>query len=199
MTSRSRAVLAAIQRLEAQNKRTNANSIAREAAKDDPAILEPVRRHGNGAVAKSWSGTAADCHRILGSLGALRKAGYIAPVYETGYATFYVVTDEGEAALAQPADVYELPIDTLYPIDEQHRYRVYARRGKELEVLCAAPSPEAMGTALVQLDRDSAEHGRRLVDQGAIGVLDVIDRRWIVMPWHRPEGKTRLRETEVIL
>lgn len=96
--------------------------------------------------------------------------------------------------------VYEIPIDTLYPIDEEHRYRIYARRGKdELEVLCATPTPGGIGVALVQMDEDARSIGRRLVDQGAIGVLDVIDRRWIVMPWHRPDGVTRLRETEVKL
>lgn len=203
MTPRSRAVLAAIKRLEESNQRPVANAIAREASKDDATILVPVRRHGNGAVKGSWSGTAADCHRILGSLGALRRAGLIAPVYEIGRATFYTITDEGDEALGRPAPEeapFELALDVLYPIDDDHRYRIYARRGKdELEVLCSTPTPGGIGVALVQLDDDAREHGQRLVDRGAIGVLDVIQRRWIILPWHRPDGVTRLRETEVNL
>lgn len=101
------------------------------------------------------------------------------------------------------ADPYVLDADVIYPRDDEHRYRIYARRGSgrtiELEVLACAGSPEALGLALVTLDEDEKEHGRRLIDLGAIGVLDAVDRRWIVMPWHRPEERTRLRESEVLL
>jgi hypothetical protein len=100
-------------------------------------------------------------------------------------------------------DSRPLDADVIYPRDEEHRYRIYARRGSgrtvELEVLACAGTPAGLGVALVTLDEDEKEHGRRLVDLGAIGVLDAVDRRWIVMPWHRPEERTRLRNLEVEL
>lgn len=96
-----------------------------------------------------------------------------------------------------------IPEDAVYPRDEEHRYRIYARRGRgrtmKLEVLACAGSKEALGVALVTLDEDEREHGRRLVDLGAIGVLDAVDRRWIILPWHRPDEVTRLLGTEVTL
>lgn len=100
MTPRSLAVLRAIARLEDAGRRATANPIAREAAREDAAILDRARRLGNGAVKGSWSGSMADCQRILGSLGALRREGLIRPVYERGRATRYAVTPEGRNAAA---------------------------------------------------------------------------------------------------
>lgn len=98
---------------------------------------------------------------------------------------------------------FEIDEDAVYPRDEAHRYRVYARRGRgrslELVVLACAGSSAALGVALVTLNEDERERGRRLSDLGAIGVLDAVDRRWIILPWHRPEDITRLRGTEVTL
>lgn len=100
-------------------------------------------------------------------------------------------------------DPVEIPEDAVYPRDEEHRYRLYARRGRgrnvELDVLACAGSPQALGLAIITLDQDEAERGRRLVDLGAIGVLDAVEHRWIIQPWHRPEDTVRLRETEVRL
>jgi hypothetical protein len=83
--------------------------------------------------------------------------------------------------------VHEIPEEAYAPRDAEHRYRVYARRGRDLRILAFADSPGGVGVALVQLDEDEREHGRRLVDLGAIGVLDAVEGRWIVLPWHRPE------------
>jgi hypothetical protein len=94
----------------------------------------------------------------------------------------------------------ELAIDAIYPRDEEHRYRLYARRGRgDLQVLACASDAASLGLALVTLDEDEAEHGRHLYDNGAIGVLDVIKRRWIVLPWHRPEEVTRMQGREIDL
>jgi hypothetical protein len=81
---------------------------------------------------------------------------------------------------------YVIPSDALYPRDEAHRLRIYARQDDRLTVV-AASDPEGLGPALLQLDADERERGRRLVDLGAIGVLDSIEHRWLIMPWHRPE------------
>jgi hypothetical protein len=86
----------------------------------------------------------------------------------------------------------EIPLDALYPRDEEHRYRIYARRGDELEVLAATGEPGGIGEAIVALDQDERDRGRRLMDLGAFGVLDVIDGRWIVLPWHRPDIRATL-------
>lgn len=86
-------------------------------------------------------------------------------------------------------DVYTIESDALYPRDHDHRFRIYGRRGKRLSVI-AATDPEGLGPALLQLDADERERGRRLVDLGAIGILDAVERHWLVMPWHRPEQET---------
>lgn len=86
--------------------------------------------------------------------------------------------------------------DAIYPRDEEHRYRIYARRGSEIEVLACAGSPEALGVALVQLDEDERERDRRLVDLGAIGVLDAVASRWIILPWHRPDIQVRIHPSQ---
>lgn len=76
--------------------------------------------------------------------------------------------------------------DDTWPRTEAFRYRIYARRGDQLEVLAATGTPGGIGVALVQLDDDERERGRRLIDRGAVGVLDVLDSRWLISPWHRP-------------
>lgn len=90
--------------------------------------------------------------------------------------------------------------DALWPRNAENRYRIYARRGRKLTVLATAATPAGVGNALVSLDDDARKVDRRLVDEGAIGVLDVLPDystgqrvgkrggRWIVMPWHRPDG-----------
>jgi hypothetical protein len=79
---------------------------------------------------------------------------------------------------------FDVPEEAVYPLPES-RYRIYARRGEEREILAHAPDPAGLGVALVQLDEDERERGRRLVDLGAIGILDALEHRWLIMPWHR--------------
>lgn len=84
---------------------------------------------------------------------------------------------------------FAIPSSALYPRDEAHRLRIYARRGDELRVV-AATDIDGLGAALLQLDADEREHGQRLIDLGAIGVLDAVEGRWLILPWHRPEART---------
>ena len=82
---------------------------------------------------------------------------------------------------------YAIDHDDLYPRDEEHRYRLYARRGDELEVLATAGEPGGIGEAIVGLHEDEKRAGGRLPDRGAFGILDVIAGEWIVLPWLRPD------------
>lgn len=82
--------------------------------------------------------------------------------------------------------VLELDSDDLWPRDADHRFRLYARKGDSLDVLAAAPSMAAIGTAIGQLDTDARESGREFGDAGQVGVLDAVERRWVVKPWARP-------------
>jgi hypothetical protein len=75
--------------------------------------------------------------------------------------------------------------DAVYPRDEQHRYRIYARRGDRLEVLACTPTPAGIGVTLVQLHNDAKQAGGRLADLGFIGVLDAVEHEWIVLPFGR--------------
>lgn len=83
---------------------------------------------------------------------------------------------------------YVIAIDDLYPRDEAHRWRIYVRRGAELDVVAATDSPAGIGEALVHLDLDEREIGQRLSDRGAVGVLDAVERTWLVSPWHRSDA-----------
>jgi len=65
--------------------------------------LEPPRRLGNGAVSGSWSGSQADCQRVLGPLGALVRRELLYRIIDRshGYAASrYYLSGEGRAALA---------------------------------------------------------------------------------------------------
>lgn len=75
--------------------------------------------------------------------------------------------------------------EDLYPIDEQHRFRIYAVIGHSLNVLATTDSAGGVGQAIVQIHVDQQSIGRRLADLGRIGVLDVIERDWVVLPWDR--------------
>jgi hypothetical protein len=79
----------------------------------------------------------------------------------------------------------EIPQDDLWPRDAAHRYRIYARRGRELEVLAAAPDAGGVGQAILTLHDDQKQAGRRLADLGVIGCLDVLTPEWVVLPWER--------------
>jgi hypothetical protein len=75
--------------------------------------------------------------------------------------------------------------DAVYPRDEAHRYRLYGRDGDALTVLACAPDPEGVGAAIAQLHADQREHGGTLGDLGQIGILDAVEREWIVNPFPR--------------
>lgn len=79
-----------------------------------------------------------------------------------------------------------IDVDDLWPRDADHRYRLYGRRGAELDVLAAAPDPGGIGQAIVQIHADQKEAGGTLGDLGVTGVLDAVDGEWIVLPW--PKG-----------
>jgi hypothetical protein len=84
---------------------------------------------------------------------------------------------------------HSIDIDQLWPRDEDHRYRLYARRGTDLHVLAASPSAGGIGEAIVALHEDEKTVGRRFADLGVFGVLDVLaggpTGEWIVLPWER--------------
>ena len=44
-----------------------------------------------------------------------------------------------------------------------------------------------LGLALITLHEDAKAAGRRLVDEGKIGILDAVTGDWLILPWHRPE------------
>lgn len=70
---------------------------------------------------------------------------------------------------------------------EACRYRLYGVKGRERNVLAYADTPEDVGAAIVQLDRDAREAGRTLGDEGLFGLLDVVEKHWIVLPFIRPD------------
>lgn len=77
----------------------------------------------------------------------------------------------------------------LWPLDAEHRYRLYAVRGREREILAASDSMAGIGLALLTLHEDQKQEGRRLADLGMIGILDVLAPgargEWILLPWGR--------------
>lgn len=90
------------------------------------------------------------------------------------------------------AAVLELTDDDLYPRDELHRWRIYAVTGDERRVLATSPTAAGIGVALVTMHEDARSAGRRLVDEGRIGVLDCLPGgkpsptgEWLVSPYDR--------------
>lgn len=103
---------------------------------------------------------------------------------------FYRLTPYGRAALdaAAPEPEAVLLADAeVWPRDERHRYRVYLLAAGELTCVAACPRPGGIGVALVQLDDDERAVGSTLSGRGAVGVLDAVERRWIVKPFPRKE------------
>lgn len=79
--------------------------------------------------------------------------------------------------------------DTIYPRDAEHRYRLYGRTERNrLMVLAAAPDLEGIGAAIGQLHADMKEAGLTLGALGATGILDAVEREWIVNPFQPWEG-----------
>jgi len=81
----------------------------------------------------------------------------------------------------------EMTIDDLYPRDERERYRIYAVRGDEREILATAADAGGVGQALITMHEDCKEVDMRLADLGTIGVLDAVEGEWVVLPWGRKE------------
>lgn len=84
-----------------------------------------------------------------------------------------------------------IAVDDIYPRDAEHRYRLYAVIGDERKLLAAAPA-EGVGTMLLTLHNDYREIGRRLIDEGRLGILDVMPGgnphragEWVVQPYDR--------------
>jgi hypothetical protein len=80
-----------------------------------------------------------------------------------------------------------LTSDQLYPRDAEHRYRIYEKnQDGDLRVLAATPTAAGIGVALVQLYEDQGsleEIGEPRHALGPIGILDTIERKWIVHPF----------------
>lgn len=71
--------------------------------------------------------------------------------------------------------------DEIVPRGEgDHRYRIYALRVGELELVASAPTPQGMGVALVTMHAED-EFG---IDD-SVGVLDTIEDpgHWVVSPF----------------
>lgn len=78
-----------------------------------------------------------------------------------------------------------IDIDDLYPRDETERYRLYAVRGDEREILATAPDAGGIGQALITNHEDCKEVGMRLSDLGMIGILDTVEGEWVLLPYTR--------------
>lgn len=109
-------------------------------------------------------------------------------VRSVGKGLGYAITPFGRDVLAlhRPA---RLSDDDLWPRDDEHRYRLYARQGTELRVLATSSTAGGIGQAIVTLHEDEKAVGRRLADRGVIGVLDVMSGgargEWVILPWER--------------
>lgn len=98
-----------------------------------------------------------------------------------------------------------IPQETLWPRDAEHRYRLYARRGRELVVLAATPNLEGIGAALGAFHQDAQEvlSDGCLGDYGRIGVLDVRPDRvgfgeWILNPFDGDGTAGRLTDRPLV-
>jgi hypothetical protein len=96
-------------------------------------------------------------------------------------------SDDGHEARPSFTDT-----DDLWPRVPEFRYRLVAVIGDTRHVLAAAPDGAGIGQAIVTLHEDAKSVGRRLCDEGRIGVLDVLpdepghpDGEWIVLPYDR--------------
>jgi hypothetical protein len=85
-----------------------------------------------------------------------------------------------------------IDIDVLYPRCAEERYRLYAVVGHERRVLATSGTPQGIGLAIVTLHEEARVVGRRLADEGRIGVLDVMPGgvpsprgEWIIPPYDR--------------
>jgi hypothetical protein len=82
---------------------------------------------------------------------------------------------------------YVISGDALWPRDAEHRFRLYGRRGRDLDVLAACGDLEAVGVAVGQLHADAKEAGGVFGDSGAFGLLDAVAGEWIISPFRPGE------------
>lgn len=74
-----------------------------------------------------------------------------------------------------------IPHETIYPRDEEHRYRLYALdEGGNRVVRACAPDAGGIGQAIFQLAEDRFEAG---LDPEIVAVYDAIDRKWLTSLW----------------
>jgi hypothetical protein len=84
------------------------------------------------------------------------------------------------------ADRYAIPEDAFAPLTEEERYGVYVVAGGERPRLLATCARDGIGVAVLGQDDDAREAGLRgLIDLGCFGLLDRLERRWIVLPYGR--------------
>lgn len=77
----------------------------------------------------------------------------------------------------------------LWPVDAEHRYRLYAIQGEHREIIAVSPTMGGIGCAILAIHEDQKEIDRRLADLGRIGILDVLapgpTGEWILLPYLR--------------
>jgi len=80
--------------------------------------------------------------------------------------------------------VLGIPEEAYAPRTEEERYRVYLRAGEDLSLLATAGTAGGIGQAILTNDEDARAAGYgALYDLGVLGLLDAVERRWIVLPW----------------
>lgn len=84
--------------------------------------------------------------------------------------------------------VTNVDTDDIYPRCEEERYRLYAVIGDERRVLATAANGPGIGLAIITLHEDAKACGRRLADEGRIGILDTLAGargEWVITPYDR--------------
>lgn len=83
-----------------------------------------------------------------------------------------------------------IPEEAFAPRVEEERYGVYLVDERDELRLVTTSDRDGIGAAILGQDEDAREAGLAgLRDLGRFGLLDRIERRWIVLPWHRNEGR----------
>lgn len=88
--------------------------------------------------------------------------------------------------------MFNMKTDELWPRIPDYRYRIYAVTDGVRRVLGAAPDMAGVGLAIGTWHEEALEQGRRLADEGRIGILDTMPGGephpagdWVVLPWDR--------------
>lgn len=75
--------------------------------------------------------------------------------------------------------------DEIWPRIRDYRYRIVAVIPDGIDILGAAPDMEGVGLALQTWHEEAKAAGTTLSARGRIGILDVIENDWIVLPFDR--------------